>query len=423
MKTNSLAMLKLINSFSRYFLLTFVNVLQPAFLFAQTPPLGSTASYILFSSSGAVSNSGNTVLTGDVGTNSGTATGFDTSLVNGTVHLSPNAITSQCATDLGLLFAYLDSLPYDSQLANPGTFGNSMVLTARVYYLNAATVMTDTLFLDAQNNSNAVFVIKVNGAFSTGKHAQVVLRNGAQSKNVYWKIEGLATIMDSSYFKGTLVCHIGAISIRSGTHVDGRALTTSGAIDVTTNTSNIPLPVTLLKFSAATSSGYVYLSWVTATENNNHFFNVQSSVDGVVFNDIAIIIGSGNSLVPMYYSAVDYAPYNGLSYYRLKQTDFNSHFEYLDIIPVNTKATVSIGLYPNPTSNNTTTLIVEGERGNSVLVELTDMTGKIYFSINSQIESDTYLLTIPLNKLKTKGTYLICVSGNTSRYFKRLIVQ
>lgn len=411
------------NIFTRYFLLTFTGLLWSAILFAQSPPLGSTINFILFSSSGAVTNTGNTVLTGDVGSNSGAVTGFDTSLVNGTVHLSPNTATAQCATDLGLLFAYLDSLPHDSQLTNPGTFGNSMVLTSRVYFLNAATVMTDTLFLDAQNNSAAVFVIKVNGAFSTSKHARVVLRNGAQSKNVYWKIEGLATIMDSSYFKGTLMCHIGAISIRNGAHIDGRSLTTSGAIDVTSNTSNIPLPVTLLQFSAATSNGQVYLNWLTATENNNHFFTVQSSVDGGVFTDIATINGSGNSLVPVYYSAVDYSPHNGISYYRLKQTDFNGNFEYLKTIASHTRASASINIYPNPAADNTTTLIIEGEKGNAVLVELTDMTGKVHYSTNARIESDNYLLTIPLNKLKTKGTYLICVSGNTNRYFKRLIVQ
>ena len=415
--------MQIINTFTRSFLLTITSSLLSVLAFSQTPQLGSTYNFILFSSSGAVSNTGTTNLTGDVGTNSGTVTGFDTALVNGTVHLTPNSTTSQCAIDLGVLFAYLDSLPHDSQLTNPGTFGNSMVLSARVYFLNAATVMTDTLFLDAQNNSAAVFVIKVNGAFSTSKHAQVVLRNGAQAKNVYWKIEGLATIMDSSYFKGTLVCHIGAISIRSGTHLDGRALTTSGAIDVTSNVSNIPLPVTLLQFSAASSNGQVYLSWITATENNNHFFTAQSSVDGLVFTDIATINGSGNSLVPVYYSALDYAPHSGLSYYRLKQTDYNGRFEYLKTIPVNTKTSASISLYPNPASNNATTLIIEGEKGHSVLVELTDMTGKIHYSTNAHIESDNYLLTIPLNKLKTKGTYLICVSGNTHRYFKRLIVQ
>ncbi len=414
-----------ITTFTRSILLTFTGTLLSVLAFSQAPQLGSTYNFILFSSSGAVSNTGITTLTGDVGTNSGAVTGFDTALVNGTVHLTPNSTTAQCTVDLGVLYAYLDSLPHDSQLANPGTFGNSMVLTPRVYYLNAATVMTDTLFLDAQNNSGAVFVIKVNGALTTSKHAHVVLRNGAQAKNVYWNIEGAATIMDSSYFKGTLVCHIGAISIKNGTHIDGRALTTSGAVDVTSNVSNISLPVMLLQFSATTSNGQVYLSWVTATENNNHFFSVQNSDDGMVFNDIAIINGAGNSLEPVYYSTVDYSPYSGLSYYRLKQTDFNGSFKYLKTIPVQIRASnfASISLFPNPAGNNVTTLIVEGEKGHSVLVELTDITGKIHYSANSLIESDKHILTIPLNKLKTKGTYLVCVSGNTNRYFKRLIVQ
>jgi len=101
-------------------------------------------------------------------------------------------------------------------------------------HLDAATVLTDTLFLNAEGNANAVFVIKINGAFSTSTYAKVVLRNGAQSKNVFWKIEGAVTINNHSTFRGTLVCNNGALgAINTGVTVDGRAFTTTGALTTT----------------------------------------------------------------------------------------------------------------------------------------------------------------------------------------------
>jgi len=109
-----------------------------------------------------------------------------------------------------------------------------LVLTPHTYLMGGAATFTDTLFLNAQGNSSAVFVIQINGALTTSTYSKVILINGAQSKNVYWKIEGAVTINNYSTFCGTIICNNGALgAINTGVILDGRALTTTGALTTT----------------------------------------------------------------------------------------------------------------------------------------------------------------------------------------------
>jgi hypothetical protein len=198
------------------------------------PTLGAAACYALFSSNGAVSNSGITTITGDIGSNNGSVTGYNAGNVTGTIHALPDGSTAQCAADLATAYSYVNTLPYDIELLYPAQFGNDLVLTPHTYLLNAATVFTGNLYLNAEGNSNAVFVLKLNGALSTSTYSNVILMNGAQSKNIFWKIEGAVAINNYSTFRGTIICNNGALgAINTGVVLDGRALTTTGALTTT----------------------------------------------------------------------------------------------------------------------------------------------------------------------------------------------
>ncbi|MBA2612563.1 MAG: DUF3494 domain-containing protein [Bacteroidetes bacterium] len=211
---------------------------SPVLTGPSAPVLGVAGCYAIFSSNGSVSNSGVTTVTGDVGSNSSAPTGFNPALINGNLHLVPDGSTAQCATDLMVAYNYLNGLTDDIELLYPAQFGNGLVLTPHTYLLNAATVFTDSLYLNAQGNSNAIFVIKINGAISTSTYAKVMLINGAQAKNVFWKIEGAVNINNYSKFKGTIVCHNGALgAINTGVTIDGRLLTTNGALSSTAITA------------------------------------------------------------------------------------------------------------------------------------------------------------------------------------------
>ncbi|MDI1354176.1 MAG: ice-binding family protein [bacterium] len=205
------------------------------------PNLASTVCYALFSGNGALTNTGNTYATGDVGTNVGLTTGFNPLNITGTIHPIPDGSTGACAADLLNVYTYLNTLPMDIELLYPVQFGNSLVLTPHTYSLNGGTILTDTLFLDGGNNPNGVFVIAINGALSTSTYAQVVLTNGTQSKNVFWKIDGAVNINNFSKFKGTIVCNNGAVSLNKGMKLDGRAFTTNGAF--ATDSINVTMPV------------------------------------------------------------------------------------------------------------------------------------------------------------------------------------
>ncbi|MHB8259743.1 MAG: ice-binding family protein [Bacteroidia bacterium] len=205
------------------------------------PNLLSTACYALFSSDGPVTNVGVTNVVGDIGTNAGgTTTGYNPLLVVGTIHAVPDGSTNSCATDLLTVYNYLNLLPYDIELLYPAQFGNNLVLTPHTYLMNAAVTFTDTLYLNAEGDANAVFVIKVNGAFGTSVNSRVVLINGAQSRNVYWEINGAVSINTNSIFRGTIICNNGAIDLATGVVLDGRALTTTGAL--TTSAVNVTMP-------------------------------------------------------------------------------------------------------------------------------------------------------------------------------------
>ena len=101
--------------------------------------------------------------------------------------------------------------------------------------------------------------------------------------------------------------------------------------------SNV-LPIHLIYFNALLNNKHVDLSWATATEINNDHFTVERSTDGIHFTKLLEKPGAGNSTSTLYYSAVDENPLPGVSYFRLKQTDYDGHFSYSAIKSVNIKS-------------------------------------------------------------------------------------
>lgn len=98
--------------------------------------------------------------------------------------------------------------------------------------------------------------------------------------------------------------------------------------------TNAPLPIELLYFDALAIGAQVALNWATATEQNNDFFTVERSADGLIWEEVLVMNGAGTSIHKIDYSAVDSRPLSGLSYYRLKQTDYDGQFSYSTISSV-----------------------------------------------------------------------------------------
>ena len=363
-----------------------------------SPVLNSVACFTLFSANGAISNSGITNITGDIGSNSGSTTGYNPVLVTGIIHPSPDASTAQCATDFQNLYTYLSTLPDDIELLYPAQFGNSLVLTPHTYVMNAAAVLTDSLYLNAEGNANAIFVIQINGALSTSTFSTVSLINGAQAQNVYWEVQGAVTINNNSTFCGNIICNNGAINLGTGVTLDGRALTTAGIINTTAMTANnsfggpcTVLAIQLLSLTGVCAMQTVVLNWSTAMETNNKLFTVQRSDDGNTWQAIGTIDGAGTSSTMHTYSFTDKLPGKSNSYYRLMLTDFDGQNTYSIVITVGKCGVGTAGsftLYPNPSAGEFNLSFTGDKTQVSSTVIFNSVGEKVYESIGFESTFD-----------------------------------
>ena len=113
------------------------------------------------------------------------------------------------------------------------------------------------------------------------------------------------------------------------------------------------LPIDLLTFTAKLKDGIVRVDWATGSETNNHYFTVEKSRDGKSFEDVGKVDGAGNSSMTRYYNMVDHTPFTGLSYYRLRQTDFDGHFTFSEPVAVfNSDKNFSWYVFPNPATDH-----------------------------------------------------------------------
>jgi len=389
------------------------------------PPLGATACFALFSSIGAVANTGITYIVGDVGTNVGLAIGFDSLIVKGKIHVKPDVSTATCAADLQTMYNYIYVLKPDVELLYPAQFGHNLVLTPHTYLLNAATAFTDTLYLNALGNTEGVFVIKVNGALTTSTFSKVILINGAQAKNVFWQIEGQVQIANNSVFQGTLICNNAAIGVSIGDSIIGRLLTTNGALSLESlmvtipkNSCNSPLPINWTYFIGQAVEQSVCLKWSALNDFNNKFYIIERSGNGINFNKLTSIKADAMSTSPSEYSYTDTQPYS-IGYYRISQIDNDGQQTFSKPIQVIANINKSIQVQSYIVANKISVKI-SGYPSRKGIIELYTIDGRIIKTkeVLLKNEGNTYLIEKPLYK----GTYILSISGENKRLYTGKVV-
>jgi hypothetical protein len=205
-------------------------------LHAQAPNLGVTSDFALFTASGAFNNVGaSTVVTGDVGTHVGAFNAFPPGTLIGSRHIA-DVVSAQAAADVLTAYTYLDGLTCGMVLGT--TMGSGQILTPDIYCLGAASTINGNLILDAQGDVNASFIFQIDGALSTTTLSNVQLINGASACNLYWQINGAVALGERSVFVGTMLVQ-GAISLLQGATLNGRGLSTAGAISLAENIVNL----------------------------------------------------------------------------------------------------------------------------------------------------------------------------------------
>lgn len=195
----------------------------------------ATASPFVALAGTTVTNTGPSVLNGDLGVAPGTAlTGFGLpAVVNGATHKN-DAVASQAQSDLTNAYNVAAGQPVAPADDLSGTDLGSRTLAAGAYRYTSAALLTGALTLDAEGDPNAQFVFEIGSELTTESASSVVLVNGASPCNVYWQVGSSATLGTTTAFQGNLMA-LTSISLNNGASVIGRVLARNGQVSLIDN--------------------------------------------------------------------------------------------------------------------------------------------------------------------------------------------
>ncbi len=180
------------------------------------------------------------------------------------------------------------------------------------------------------------------------------------------------------------------------------------------STSNTILPVNLLSFNAVpvykNEKYSVILNWATSSEINNDFFTIERSIDGQNFEVITKINGAGNSNEKNNYFAVDENPHKGVSYYRLKQTDYNGEFEYFDMVAVKITAFTDFTLYPNPVLSELKVSFQSPKEQSALDIKIYNVQGTLVFEQKGEVFKGANIFLINTNEF-AQGMYFLTLDN------------
>ena len=255
------------------------------------------------------------------------------------------------------------------------------------------------------------------GALIINIGGEVVVNGDFENKNNNNGVEINGTLsVDGNLKNGNGSNITGTGSIAVGGTIDDRG-SIGGGLTVIVG----PLPIELFYFKSKVNNNTIKLLWATASEINFDYFTVERSIDGKNFEAIGEVNGHGDSNEIIYYSHVDSSPIAGISYYRLKATDFDGSVEYHQVISVNFKVEVNkFIVYPNPVrSFDRLNIMFSSNSTINNVMTISDSFGSVIYQ--GIISNGVNSLTLPNNI--NPGVYIISVNNGNQVKTTRLIVN
>jgi photosystem II stability/assembly factor-like uncharacterized protein len=187
----------------------------------------------------------------------------------------------------------------------------------------------------------------------------------------------------------------------------GYSVTSDGYIFKTTNGGRYFVPVELTSFSAEALDQKVVLKWTTATELNNHGFEIQRGKSKTELATIGFVSGEGTTTNPKEYSFIDKELDDGKYYYRLKQIDYNGSFEYSNVLEIDVRSLDDFKLeqnYPNPFNPTTSIGYILKVKTNVKLVLLNSLGEEVALLVNEEKDKGFHNVTLNAESLAS-GIY------------------
>src|ERR1700719_4553137 len=277
---------------------------------ASVVSLGAADSFAVLGAS-TVTNTGATIVTGDLGVSPGTAvTGFGPGVVlNGSIHMN-DALAMQAHADAATAYAQLAGETLTTDLSGMNLGG--MILMPGVYHFGTTAQLTGTLILNTQGDPNATFHFQIGTTLTTDPSSMITFLNGS-STNVFWQVGTSATLGVNSVLYGSVLADQ-SITVNSGATINGRAIAINAAVTLDTNTINgfdtgsvwkgdksnlwsganwSPNASGATSSTLAPSADVVFSVTGVAAQNQNTTLDSDTTISSLTANDMAAVTISG----------------------------------------------------------------------------------------------------------------------------------
>ena len=223
----------------------------------------------------------------------------------------------------------------------------------------------------------------------------------------------------------------GSVAINEGGSLRSQSGSTTSFSSFSVGSSGGVLPIELWYFEVLVVGEHVLLKWSTAAEINNDYFTIERSADGVLWEEIGVVVGAGNSFTPLYYHFTDQFPIEGSSYYRLKQTDFDNkqqHYQKQEVFQEGFAAVASsafqVELYPNPVQGDQFFIkLLIGDPEQRILLTVYDAYGKQIQAQDLNQTKGQDLHAIRLADQVLAGMYFVVLRCKERAITKKIVVK
>lgn len=247
--------------------------------------------------------------------------------------------------------------------------------------------------------------------------------NPVTSLKIYSGIPGSgsnATILTSTTTGSITFTHAALTNLSSRyyyidiTESNGKRIVTAPIWYTRNDAARMSNQTAIAEFFTIAEAKQVTLKWITTHEKTDQSFTIEKSTDNENFQLMETQTGKGLSPYPNNYTTTDVSSQNeGITYYRLTQYDANGEIAYTETKKVlrNIEPQFEVEVFPNPVSEKTTVQLIN-TRGETIDIEIYDLTGQRVYSKTMQSEMGNQDLALPLQSLKS-GVYLLTLrSGN-----------
>jgi hypothetical protein len=180
------------------------------------------------------------------------------------------------------------------------------------------------------------------------------------------------------------------------------------------------LPIQLKAFTGEATEEGNFLSWITESEINNDYFEVQHSRDGDHFEKIATISGAGTTTTEQFYSYLHQGVGSGLHYYRLKQVDFDGTAHESAVVAVKSHGTSGLySCYPNPV-NDRLSIQLEASKEESIRFSMIAADGSLVWSETMSISLGTTIMEKSMENMRA-GVYTLTIETIYGIHQERII--